>query len=490
MSKEVPNYAVSGGQHHKYPYLSKEQYADVKPIPEWERKPSHRTRSELLEDRRTKMRPDISYDIDNDGFVGPTDYYIARSFDKDNKGSLTSEERKECDKAVRNGFLDDRVWGLERSGVNSTSTTFQQRGVIFTNDSVEEITTSYPLPSPSATLPSKTRSQLLLDRKSQHINASQAAANLLESKSFVRGKERVVQMSNYVKDPPITRIAERAEADHQVARVAAGLFPVSSFINPVREEKALSLDYVEDPPVKTRKQLHAVRRLDSKQTILEQRAIGERTSISVDEKAELREEAAFAFRQPPDETKTLSSLKYDRKCAMIDYNAKNFSYSERPRPQFSDDPEKPWWGGEAAAHALPAAQLVDFKITQVPLRAQQKPSAPATLLAPVVTETNPVGCVKKRWTTDLIERDQLRGAPRLFDDLPNANTLAADVAPLERFSSFAVIRKNAMKEELQMKRNNLEQAVMLKETHERRRAPVEAAVVAAASVKTSGFEEI
>lgn len=36
------------------------------------------TRSKLMEYRKKEMIPDISYDIDGDGFVGGRDYVIAR----------------------------------------------------------------------------------------------------------------------------------------------------------------------------------------------------------------------------------------------------------------------------------------------------------------------------------------------------------------------------------------------------------------------------
>ena len=52
------------------------------------------TRTRLLENRKVEALPDISYDVDGDGFVGGRDYVVARRFDQGQKNFLTAEERK------------------------------------------------------------------------------------------------------------------------------------------------------------------------------------------------------------------------------------------------------------------------------------------------------------------------------------------------------------------------------------------------------------
>ena len=44
------------------------------------------------------------YDLDGDGFVSSREYFVAKIFDKEKKGHLTSQERKEAEDALRNGF--------------------------------------------------------------------------------------------------------------------------------------------------------------------------------------------------------------------------------------------------------------------------------------------------------------------------------------------------------------------------------------------------
>lgn len=51
--------------------------------------PEKQTRTQLLERRRKDIIPDISYDLDGDGYVGGRDYVVARRFDEGLKNHLT-----------------------------------------------------------------------------------------------------------------------------------------------------------------------------------------------------------------------------------------------------------------------------------------------------------------------------------------------------------------------------------------------------------------
>ena len=74
------------------------------------------TKRKLDQQRMQARHPHISYDLDGDGGVSARDYFIAKQFDKDNKGMLTKEERQEAQKAIQEGFTDKFVFGLERAG--------------------------------------------------------------------------------------------------------------------------------------------------------------------------------------------------------------------------------------------------------------------------------------------------------------------------------------------------------------------------------------
>ena len=71
--------------------------------------PRYATSNAMREERKGKMVPDDSYDIDGDGVVAPRDYYLARKFDQDKKHALTPEERQAALNAVGKGLGSDSM---------------------------------------------------------------------------------------------------------------------------------------------------------------------------------------------------------------------------------------------------------------------------------------------------------------------------------------------------------------------------------------------
>ena len=67
-----------------------------------ERKNPTLTKTELLQKRRSEVKPHISFDLDGDGVVGNRDYVLAKLFDKDQDGRLNTQERRAADDAIRN----------------------------------------------------------------------------------------------------------------------------------------------------------------------------------------------------------------------------------------------------------------------------------------------------------------------------------------------------------------------------------------------------
>lgn len=55
----------------------------------------------MYECRKKEALPDISYDLDGDGYVGGRDYVVARRFDKGFKNYLTVDERQQAIDAVK-----------------------------------------------------------------------------------------------------------------------------------------------------------------------------------------------------------------------------------------------------------------------------------------------------------------------------------------------------------------------------------------------------
>ena len=63
-------------------------------------KPRYKTQGELLEARAKAMLPDPSFDVDGDGVVSSTDYYLSSQFDVDKDGHIDDEERAELRKTM------------------------------------------------------------------------------------------------------------------------------------------------------------------------------------------------------------------------------------------------------------------------------------------------------------------------------------------------------------------------------------------------------
>ena len=78
--------------------------------------PEKMTLTKLKEFRKKEILPDLSYDLDGDGFVGGRDYVIARRFDQGFKNYLTAEEKAKVKEALENDYENGFVWNVEASG--------------------------------------------------------------------------------------------------------------------------------------------------------------------------------------------------------------------------------------------------------------------------------------------------------------------------------------------------------------------------------------
>lgn len=68
-------------------------------------KPRYRTQGEMQEARAKAMLPDPSFDVDGDGVVSSTDYYLSSQFDVDKDGHIDDDERA----ALRKTMVDALV---------------------------------------------------------------------------------------------------------------------------------------------------------------------------------------------------------------------------------------------------------------------------------------------------------------------------------------------------------------------------------------------
>lgn len=124
------------------------------------------TLTKLLERRKREILPDLSYDLDGDGFVGGRDYVVARRFDEGFKNYLTEEEQAKVRKALQEGFEAKFVWNVEASGAQRPYRIMQKRGVIVDGDDYLPVTDTYPAHPIGEIKPElKTQTELLDHRK-------------------------------------------------------------------------------------------------------------------------------------------------------------------------------------------------------------------------------------------------------------------------------------------------------------------------------------
>ena len=104
-----PSYDIYGHQIPPNPNQSKYNILAEKDnikVP-WENNPLYKstpmTRTKLLERRKKERIPDISYDLDGDGFVGGRDYVLSKRYDVDGDGKLNEIERKNALEGIQNG---------------------------------------------------------------------------------------------------------------------------------------------------------------------------------------------------------------------------------------------------------------------------------------------------------------------------------------------------------------------------------------------------
>jgi hypothetical protein len=469
VGSKCTNLNMDGHQHHRLPFKNKEEYLRVKPLPEWNKRVEHRTRSELMQARKAERIPDMSYDLDGDGVVGQKDYFLSKFFDKDHKDMLHPHEREKAIQALKDGFQDRFQFGHDQSGAKRPFQVQQRRGRILNQDNVDEISETYP-PHPNAhVVPKhKTRTELHHDRLGERKNAAYKMKVKWDERNPYAVPEQPTFQENWVDRPVIEHISQRAEADHQAARVRAGLLPSNTFVNPERESKHPGLHYEPDPVFQTRGQLLETRKELMKRDLDEQRDRGEQTYVPLTVRNNLREEAAYEFRRGAAHNMTKTKLHDNRKKERIEYDMAHFGVRMKELPRYTDQAH-PWWTLKQHNRNMSEPSMAKearpdppcFKVTESKpyLKPYPKPERePRQELVvagkPQMEQQEPGIKTVKRWTTDIIEHNQMRNVPRLFDTLRDAQLYGRDFAPLDNFSSFDWTRNQSLRQQAEARRRN------------------------------------
>lgn len=218
------------------------------------------TRTKLLENRRKEKIPDITYDLDRDGFVGGRDYFIAKKFDKDQDGKLNEIERKAAYEAIYNNYEDQYVWNLENQGSKRDYRIMQRRGKIIDADNFMPIQETYPRHPLSSKLPMvKSLSELKSKRK--EVNREDIDKKMSE---FSKNNPTQIITENIAintSKPKFATYSEYKEFNKKMAREKVGLKPENDEIT--SNIKIPSLDYVYEPKNKTQSDLKQERKKEN-----------------------------------------------------------------------------------------------------------------------------------------------------------------------------------------------------------------------------------
>eukprot|EP00933_Yihiella_yeosuensis_P030663 TRINITY_DN24279_c1_g2_i1.p1 TRINITY_DN24279_c1_g2~~TRINITY_DN24279_c1_g2_i1.p1 ORF type:complete len:768 (-),score=110.10 TRINITY_DN24279_c1_g2_i1:131-2434(-) len=496
----IPNYRIAGEQHYRNPYKDKAHVIDSEPCREWKHEPAHRTRTELKAARRAAAVPDLSYDVDGDGGVGPTDYFICKQFSKERDMRLNTGERRQVVDALEGGMLDKYHFGYEQSGALRKNVVKQIRGKIFTGDNHDELNEVYPDHWNKHKDPYiKTQTELKLARKGLAINDANALKEAFDAKNPTKIPEPQPAQENMVEKPEFNHIRQRGEKWKQEARYNAGLDPGYTHENPMRTSMNPGLGYVENPQFTTRTEMNDHRRQKNVEDLTKTRRETEPHVVTQAVRHCIVEHGNFEMRRGDPDAMTATKLKDNRKKALIEHNMNNFELHTYREPARFEDQEKPWYSLRPHHYVdNPEMSLLKKKRdgpAEVTEKVNRNPhikvEAPKTVMEDDDGELLGAGLMpreaacteyekqlqarfgaaelgqmaKKKWTGGFKPAGIANRAPRYMDKVDNhaagikqAATYSVDEAPLESFSSFSVIRESVSRHDKSLHGQSSEQS--------------------------------
>ncbi|CAK9009759.1 Uncharacterized protein SCF082_LOCUS10406 [Durusdinium trenchii] len=447
----VPNYRARGEHHYRIPFKDKSGLVSVRPHPDWLKVPEHQTLTQLKAARRAERIPDLSMDVDGDGVVGPTDYFVAKTFAKDLDNRLTTPERSQVVEALENGFLDRYAWGYDQVGAQRKNVLKQLRGKIYNGDNAHELTQVNPHFNSHKVPRFWTASEMKMQRRAEVANAATALKEAHEAQHPWHIPEPTLRQENMLDDPPFTSRHQKAEARRREARQYGGLDAES---NAEKQLQVPGLSFVEAPQASTQRELQAQR----KQRMLDDLAEAEaKTDFVPPEvrhtRAEYEEHEA---RRPDPHAMTQNKLFDARKREYMEYNMRHFPHAHKQMPLFSEQ-EEHWWKMRKTYVAEPwvtsskKKKPVTGKVTEGAFRQETPEMQDLSIAAGGQAVQGRLERVP-RWTQHFLPKGLMAKVPRHFDRLfegadgvddgvKQAPELSVDTAPLDSFSSFRVIRE-------------------------------------------------
>ena len=304
------------------------------------------TRTKLIERRKKERIPDISYDLDGDGYVGGRDYVLAKRYDVDGDGKLNEIERKNALEGIKNGVEREYVWNLENQGGKRAFRILQKRGKIIDAEDFIPLQETYPKHPISFKEP-KNGIKTLAELKEYRTKKTKEDINE-KMKDFAKKHqfkivEEPYQFENKTK-PLFNSINEIKDKAHRDARIKAGLSEIETDIKITNKDPTLA--YVYSPKHKVKEDIR-------KDLLKESKDISDILTstkhLNETQRLKIREDEIFDKLYHKDEGFTYTKLKEMRRIKQNEYNLKTFA--EHPKgvhghelPKFSaNENTKEFW---------------------------------------------------------------------------------------------------------------------------------------------------
>ena len=165
-----------------------------------------------MQDRKKEMIPHISYDLDGDGYVGGRDLVIAKHFDQDRDGRLNTAEKANAMAALKEGYENQFVWGIEQSVPSNLHRLMQKRGKVIHGEDFLVLRDTYPVhPLTTKQVDTHTQKELFVKRKIANISDLDAQKKRWDDANPSHVEQKQIKSEFHVENPAHTSMKAMKE---------------------------------------------------------------------------------------------------------------------------------------------------------------------------------------------------------------------------------------------------------------------------------------
>jgi len=280
------------------------------------------TRTKLLERRKKEKIPDISYDLDGDGYVGGRDYVLSKRYDVDGDGKLNEIEKKNALEGIKNGVEREYVWNLENQGGKRAFRILQKRGKIIDAEDFIPLQETYPKHPLSFKEP-KNGIKTLSELKEYRTKKTKEEINEKMKNYEKEHPYRIVQESYHLENknkPLYSSINEIKDKKHREARIKAGLSEKETDLKITDKDPTLA--YVYSPKHKSKEDIRKDLLKESKDI---SNILNSTKHLNDTERLKIREDEIFNKLFHKEDGFTYTKLKEMRRVKQNEYNLKTFA---------------------------------------------------------------------------------------------------------------------------------------------------------------------